>query len=140
MKRRAFAALLVLAGCPDEPPAEPTWAEMDFEERREYMVEVVAPTMREIFQERDAQRWADFSCFTCHGADAADRNYAMPNQLSALPLEGTLDYAESLDPEMNEFMLDEVFPVFVDLLDETKYAPDDAPDGYRCTGCHAVLE
>lgn len=140
VKLSPLLGALLLVGCVSAEPLEPTWSEMDFEQRRDYMTQVVEPDMRELFQARDPQRWSDFYCHSCHGADAVERDYAMPNQLAALPLEGTLDHAESLDPELTTFMLEQVFPVFVELLDESKYAHEDNPDGYRCTGCHAVLE
>ncbi len=113
---------------------------MDFAQRHDYMTQVVEPTLRELVQAYDPERWPDFHCHTCHGPDAAQRAYAMPSELAPLPLEGTLDHAEALDPEMTSFMLEEVFPVFVELLDESKFAHEANPDGYRCTGCHAVLE
>ena len=122
----------------DDGPELAGWASFDREEKLLYMSDVVEPAMREIFQARDPQRWASFSCHSCHGVDYVAQDYAMPADLFALPLEGTIDTAMAHDPEMTAFMLEEVFPVFVDLIGETKYAPDSNPDGYRCVGCHAV--
>src|SRR5690606_33198906 len=142
--RRSFSAFLALAvvavaGC-SAPSADPTWDELDRDARLEYMAEVVLPTMREIFQAHDPQRYAAFSCSTCHGEDLVDVDYAMPNALAPLPLDDTLAQAEALDPEMTAFMLDEVFPVMAELLGREKYNHDAAPDGFRCVGCHRGAE
>ena len=135
-------AIVLAPGCGDsgtEDETEPAWAEMDASQRRDYMVEVVYPRMREIFVAYDPERYADFSCESCHGPDAEASGWAMPAFLEALPLDGTLEAVEALNPEQTSFMLDEVFPEFVELLGETKYATDN-PEGYRCTGCHLVDE
>ena len=138
MRRLApFAAALL--SC-TEPAAEPTWAERDFDERFQYMNDVVLPTMKEIFEEHDPQRFAGFTCAHCHGVDGPTTDYAMPAFLPALPLEGTLEVAEERDPAMTAFMLDEVFPTIVELLDEEKFDHEVAPDGFRCTRCHLVAE
>ncbi len=135
----ALSALLgwLLCGCEAEPE---TWAELDHEERVAYMGEVVVPAMREIFQSHDPERYASFSCQTCHGDDASEVDYAMPNALTPLPLEGTLEAADAIDPDEAAFMLDEVFPKMVELLGYEKYNKVSAPDGFRCVGCHRVAE
>lgn len=137
--RRSSAALLALAvvtGCADEP----TWDQLDRAARLEYMTDVVLPTMRDIFQAHDPERHAGFSCATCHGDDLVAVDYAMPNALTPLPLDGTLAAAEARDPETTAFMLDEVFPAMAALLGREKYSHDAAPDGFRCVGCHRVAE
>jgi hypothetical protein len=120
--------------------AEPTWAEKGREARLAYMTDVVLPTMREIFQARDPARYAGFTCATCHGDDHVAADYAMPNALTPLPIDGTLDAARAIDPDMTTFMLDEVFPVMADLLGRDKYNQGSAPDGFRCVGCHRVAQ
>ena len=139
----ATALLLVLAfaACDeDEGDGARVWADMDASERRAYMDEVVFPTMRDLFIEHDPDRYAGFSCQSCHGQDPEASGHAMPAFLGALPLEGTLEAAEARNPEMTAFMTGEVFPVFVELLGETKFAHDTNEDGYRCTGCHLVAD
>ncbi len=127
----------LLLGCDSEPE---TWAELDHEERVTYMSEVVTPAMRDIFQAHDPDRYAGFSCQTCHGENASEVDYAMPNGLTPLPMEGTLEAAEAIDAAETAFMLDEVFPKMVELLDYEKYNEVSAPDGFRCVGCHRVAE
>jgi hypothetical protein len=137
--RRIFVLGVLFAACEDAEP-EPTWAERDFDERFRYMNDVVLPTMKDIFEAYDPERFAGFTCTNCHGPDAAAQDYAMPAFLPALPLEGTLEAAQARDPETTAFMLDEVFPTIVLLLDEEKFDHETAPDGFRCTRCHLVEE
>jgi len=143
VKSRAWLFAFVLPlGCDDGgtgDDGETVWAEMDAAQRHDYMVEVVNPRMREIFVAHDSGRYANFSCESCHGTDPEASEWAMPAFLGPLPLEGTLEAAEARNPEQTQFMLDEVFPEFVELLGDTRYAPDN-PDGYRCTGCHLIAE
>jgi hypothetical protein len=132
-----FGIVACLLGCTSEAP---TWAELDFDERIAFMTTEVEPTMREIFQARDAQRWASFGCETCHGFEPETRDYAMPQVLGALPLENTLEVAEMRNPEMTAFMLDDVFPVMAELVGEPKYNEQSEPNGFRCVRCHIVAE
>lgn len=126
------------SGCSSQEQG--TWEDFDAQERLEYMNEVVFPTMREIFQEEDPERFAGFSCESCHGSNRLEVDHAMPNALGPLPLDGTLEAAEARNPQMTAFMLDDVFPVIVDLLDYERFSHDENPDGFRCTGCHLVAD
>ena len=67
-----------------------------------------------------------------------DADYEMPHALTALPLDDTLEVAQARNPEMTALMLDDVFPVMVELLGADKYNEQTAPDGLRCTICHLV--
>lgn len=127
----------LVAGCAEDEGH--VWADFDREQRLQYMTQTVLPTMREIFVARDPQRYASFACESCHGADMLDVDYAMPNALFPLPLDGTLDAARAQDEQMTQFMLDEVFPTMVELLDEDKYS-EATGKGYRCVGCHLVAD
>lgn len=134
--RMSRVLLVGLAACASEDA--PTWAALDRQERLAFMTDEVEPTMRAIFQERDAQRWASFGCESCHGPDPVGSDYEMPAFLPALPLDGTLEAAQMRNPEMTAFMLDEVFPTMAALLDEPKFNETTAPDGFRCVRCHLV--
>lgn len=135
----AWLLLFVASACADAPSdADRTWVDFDFDERFEYMSVTVFPVMREIFLAHDPERYASFACESCHGPDPAASDYAMPAFLPALPLDGTLEAAEARDPEMTQFMLDEVFGEITDLLGYEKFNHDTAPDGFRCVGCHLV--
>ena len=47
----------------------------------EHMGLVLYPAMKEVFQGQDGERWAEFKCQTCHGDDAKEVNYEMPNAI-----------------------------------------------------------
>lgn len=136
MRTTLLTTALVLAACQEVTFV--SWSTMDRGERLDYMTDEVEPTMREIFQTRDAQRYAAFGCPSCHGPDPEGTDYAMPAFLGPLPLDGTLEAAQMRDPAMTAFMLDEVFPTMAELLDEEKFHETDAPDGFRCVRCHLV--
>ena len=148
MPRQVTALLTVLALTCGSCGSESTdstqqgfapWAEQGLIERNEYMLEVVEPAMREIFQRHDPETYADFGCETCHGPGAASARYAMPAHVTALPRDGTLTYAQELNPEEYDFMLDEVFPAFVELVGEEKFS-EQTGQGFRCIRCHLELE
>jgi len=110
------------------PLAAGAWAELDADGRKRFMREVVVPTMRPLFQAFDAERFAAFSCSTCHGPDAASVAFAMPSaELPALSRERVAAAAES-DAAMLAFMREIVKPKMAELLGEA--------DGLRCSSCH----
>lgn len=103
------------------------------------MREQVLPDFKARFQAYDPVKYANFGCGSCHGPNAAARNYAMPNPDSEpLPLDGTLAYARKQDSKATEFMLDSIHPRMAELLGEPRYSETE-PNGFRCTRCHAVL-
>lgn len=83
-----MAACLFVAACGGGEDGEPepvAWKELSFEERNEYMTDVVLPRMTEVFVEYDA-KYADMTCATCHGDDANGGTYTMPTpQIAVLP-------------------------------------------------------
>ena len=54
------------------------WADQTDETKASWMAACVLPDMRALFQEHDADAYADFSCETCHGSDLGGGTYAMP--------------------------------------------------------------
>lgn len=110
-----------------EPLAPGAWQAMDFAERSRFMSEVVTPTMRALFVESDAERYASFSCASCHGAGATDGTFAMPS--SDLPVLGGSS-AGANDPQkqrMTDFMRNLVKPKMAELLGDSEL---------RCGKCH----
>jgi len=133
---RAACLVLALAACSEAEPGG--WDGLDRNERIAFMEDEVLPRMTAIFAEHDPQRFASFACESCHGIDMIDADYEMPHALTALPLDDTLEVAQARNPEMTALMLDDVFPVMVELLGADKYNEQTAPDGLRCTICHLV--
>ena len=112
------------------------WADMTPEQRGHYMAEVVMPEMTAMFQEHDAEEFADFSCATCHGENAHDVAFHMPNGLHPLnPAEIPAMFG-STDPDL-VFMTQRVWPRMAELLGEAPYNPE-THEGFMCVNCHAV--
>ena len=138
-------AVLALAGCPSKSkaPGGPTtdkplaWADMDHEQKEDYMEATVMPHMKDKFTAFDA-RYAEMNCKTCHGPGADDGTFKMPNP-DLMPLDFSRDpstYSEE-EHKVGEFMGTVVVPEMAKLLGTTPY--DQATQtGFGCTGCHTV--
>lgn len=140
----SLASLLVLAtlGCGahgktgipegrDEP-----WAQMDESERMEHMAAVVMPRMKGVFQGHDAQRFAAFSCATCHGEGANSGNFEMPNpQLPQLDAAKLYKKHRKATPDMVKLMWKEVEPAMGEALALTYGFEGEI----NCGSCHVVI-
>jgi hypothetical protein len=124
------------AGDDDDTPYEQPapWADMDFDQRKEYMEEVVLPDMAQRFFDHDPDTFADFSCETCHGYGAEANDYAMPSGIAPIPFPPDPN-AEPRILAIREWMGDEMVPAMADLLETDPWTPA-TPDGLRCTDCH----
>jgi hypothetical protein len=115
--------------------ATKTWDEMAEDERMTHMKTVVAPRMKSMFQEFDGERFADFSCETCHGPGAAEETYALPNpELPQLDESKYYKKHREATPEMVDFMWKEVEPTMAELLGVTHGMKGDM----NCSSCHVV--
>lgn len=115
------------------------WAQRTPQQKGQFMNEVVLPTMRQLFQEFDAQEFAEFRCTTCHGANAREVQFHMPNTLHPLN-PADMPTPESSDPEIARwatFMRTKVQPKMVELLGIPGYDPA-TQQGFGCFGCHAM--
>ena len=111
------------------------WADMNMEQRGHFMATVVMPEMQTMFQEHDAEEFADFSCATCHGANAQEVSFRMPNGLAPLHGADIPAMFGSQDP-MHVFMTQRVWPRMGQLLGEELYNPE-THQGFACMNCHA---
>jgi mono/diheme cytochrome c family protein len=104
---------------------------MDAAERTRFMSEVVMPTMRALFVEADAERFADFSCGSCHGRGAADGTFSMPS--SDVPALGGApgSTGEEHKQRMTDFMRTIVKPKMAELLGDSEL---------RCSNCHPTAQ
>jgi hypothetical protein len=139
MKRLSITMLLLATAC-DAGSAGPTkYEDMDFEQRRAFMTDVVLPEMTEVFVAFDP-KFKGMTCATCHGEGASDGTYAMPSsQIPPLPAseEAFLEYNK--DPEharWSQFMVDEVWPEMAELLQVEVFDPKTRPEGFSCSNCH----
>ena len=115
-------------------PEQP-WSEMSHEDREMDMVGRFHPIFREMFQEHDAEEFAEFGCADCHGPDMSDRNFEMPSaHLPPVPAAGTPEFQALHDNEeehaMFEFMEHEVTPAMQTMLG--------MGETFTCNGCHPL--
>lgn len=110
----------------DEGPVD--YDAMNQYEKFTFMGTTVTPDMAEVFQAFDAERYADFSCNTCHPQGSADGDYLMPDA-GLMPLRNE-DFPYTSD--IGLFMSEEVLPANQDLLGP--------PDGSPCLECHTLEE
>jgi len=97
------------------------------------------PKMKQVFQDFDGTKYADFKCTVCHGAGAKDGSFKMPNpDLPKIP--GTLaafkPYAAK-HQKMVEFMGKQVSPTVASLLGEQPFDPK-TKSGFGCMECHTA--
>ncbi|WP_437320120.1 hypothetical protein [Sorangium sp. So ce385] len=147
VKRISMVACLFVAACGGGEEGEPepiAWKDMSFEERNEYMTDVVLPRMATLFAEYDA-KYETMTCTTCHGDDANGGTYAMPNpQLPALPsteeafFEWVADPAHPEREKFGTFMYERVLPEMADVLRVPVFDPEKHPDGFSCSSCHPM--
>lgn len=120
-----------VATLPDVP-----FEQLEHDQRIEFMKQKVMPAMEPIFKNHDATKYADFTCKTCHGEQAAQGHFDMPNP--DLP---KLDFKDmsKFKKEDLEWMGKEVKPTMAKLLSLPEYTPEN-PKGFGCTGCHTAAE
>jgi hypothetical protein len=124
---------------PEAIPSPPRpWDELSHEEKGRWMAHEVLPRMSVLFEEYDAQRFADVDCTTCHGDDAAARSFAMPNPgIVALYPTGSVGQQQTVRdyPEGVRFMYNRVVPTMRTLLGEAEFDAATG-QGFTCYACH----
>ncbi|HVV85144.1 MAG TPA: hypothetical protein VHE35_18915 [Kofleriaceae bacterium] len=151
MYRTALASLLLVAACggssarPTPTPPTPTvWKEMNAEQRKKFMEDVVMPKMKDVFTKFDA-KYADMNCKTCHGAGADDGSFEMPNPDIA-PLPNTPEAFQAkvaADAEWQRFtpfMVQQVEPAMGELLHLTPFDPKTMTGEFGCANCHTLVD
>ena len=111
------------------PPAA-TWDDMSHGDREMDMVSRFHPIFRELFNNHDGERYAEFGCGNCHGEDMSERDFAMPSlHLPPVAAAGSAEYEHEREehPEMVEFMETDVTPAMQTMLGEADFT---------CNGCH----
>ena len=118
--------------------AELAWEDMDRPQRLTFMQETVMPEMQAMFQEQDAERFADFGCATCHGDNMQEADFVMPNGVAPLD-PAQLGAMFASEQPMAQFMTQRVWPRMAELLQEAPYDPQ-TNAGFGCLNCHATAE
>jgi hypothetical protein len=92
-----------------------------------FMKESVSPRMARVFQARDATRYADFGCKTCHGRTFSAPQEVLPRLVAK---DGRISAPDK--PELAQFMTEKVLPEMASALGM------DSHDEFGCGGCHAI--
>ena len=112
------------------------WGGMNQRERIDHMKKVVMPKMKAVFQAADAERYAEFSCATCHGPGAKRGEFGMPTgALSKLPPHGQFDELKAEQPEVVGFMMKQVVPEMAATIGKAPFDPATG-EGFGCYDCH----
>lgn len=125
-------------------PPDVKWDDMTKEQRGKYMKAVVVPKMKPLFQEFDPALFKKFDCATCHGKDAKERKFKMPNpELHPLPSTpeafGAMMKTKPTWPKWTKFMGEKVEPTMAALLGTHPFDPKKpAAGGFGCIGCHTL--
>ena len=118
--------------------AEMAWQDVPEDLRGRWMSEVVVPTMEPLFQEHDPERFAEFGCPTCHGENAREVQFQMPNGIAPLDPAAVPAMFES-DQPMAQFTTQTVWPRMGELLGEELYDMETG-EGFSCFHCHGRAE
>jgi hypothetical protein len=119
----------------DAPSSTVGWEGMNREQRMQYMQETVLPNAKALFVEVAPEKYADFNCKTCHGDNAQEVDFQMPNQLPPLPTTDTINAAMAANEPVATFMLEKVTPGMAQMLGR-EMVSESNPDGFSCFGCH----
>lgn len=120
-------------------PLKP-WDEMEHAEKADYMRERVVPVMKPLFVAFNPQAYAEFTCKTCHGPDAREREFKMPNPHNiALYPTGSPEQLKTVaeHPEEVRFMFQKVVPTMQALLGLEDY-DEVRGTGFSCYFCHTA--
>jgi hypothetical protein len=140
-------AVLVLAACGSKAPTpnapggggdanvvlpDVPFDKLEHDQRIAFMKQKVVPTMKPIFQNHDAKKFAEFGCKTCHGEQAKEGHFDMPN-----PKLSKLNFADmsKFKKEDIDWMHNEVWPTMGKLVQQELYSKDN-PKGFGCFECH----
>ncbi len=116
------------------PHHDSTFDKLAPEARSKFMKEHVTPTMKRAFQKFDPNEYADFGCKTCHGKNAREVHFHMPN-----PNLPKLDFAKlkagKQEPKVAKWIGEVVEPEMAKLLG-AEVASESNPKGFSCLDCH----
>jgi hypothetical protein len=106
------------------------WSEMTRDQRMEFMGLTIMPEMKKVFQAADPVGYKEFTCQTCHGKDAQQVDFKMPNGLFALAKPDPIPAATEYDAKVTKFMMDDVVPKMATLMGM------EAGKEMNCFSCH----
>ena len=104
---------------------------LEHDQRIAFMKQKVVPAMRPIFQNHDS-KYAKFGCQTCHGEQAKEGHFDMPNP--KLPKLNFTDMSKFKKEDI-EWMKTEVMPTMGKILQLPLHSQEN-PKGFGCLNCH----
>jgi hypothetical protein len=107
---------------------------LDHDQRIAFMKQKVMPAMKPVFANHDSTKFAELHCTNCHGEQAKEGHFDMPNP--KLPKLNFNDMSKFKKEDI-EWMEKEVLPTMAKLLDMPMYSKDN-PKGFGCLGCHTM--
>jgi len=127
-------------------PPEMAWKDMSKDQKMKFMKAVVNPKMKVTFQKFDPKTFEKFGCATCHGKNAKDKEFKMPNpdaDIHPLPDNGeefkALMAKKPSWPKWAKFMGGEVEPQMAGLLGLKPFDPKKPdPAAFGCNRCHTL--
>lgn len=114
---------------------EKTWADMSFDEKKKFMGAEYYPAMKKEFQAHDGEEFAEFTCASCHGDDAKEVGFELPNDLTPLSTDDPIQAGKDMDEEITKFMMETVVPKTAEMMDRPTWSPE-TPEGVGCFTCH----
>jgi len=149
--RLLVAVVLVASACGSKSPSSSTmpggegdsaavalpdvpFEQLDQDQRAEFMKQKVVPVMKPLFQSHDAKDFAEFGCQTCHGAQAKDGHFDMPNP--KLPKLNFNDLSKFKKEDL-EWMHNDIEPTMGKILNKPLYSKEN-PKGFGCLACHTA--
>lgn len=117
---------------------EIAWKDMNTSQRSAYMVNTVMPQMRELFVSFD-EKYSAMNCATCHGANPAAVNFAMPNGVYPIVISEIAPMLAEESPrgDAARFMQEQVQQKMAELLGVQPFDPV-TYQGFGCLNCHAT--
>ena len=150
MRSRTLIAIIFLGligvvfhGCYPKPvgPVGPegkqlTWAEMNLEQRKAHMSQVIVPRAGAVFRSWRPDQYQTINCTLCHGQNALKGNFHMPT--AHLPrLSGELLLGPEFEkyPKTTQLKLDQLVPPMSEALGVKSFSIV-TRSGFGCYSCH----
>ncbi len=111
------------------------WKDLNHEQRGTFMRLKVLPRMSDVLFEVDPEEFQIVGCKTCHGQNAAARNFEMPSgDIKAL------NWNQLPDDPIVELMGSRVVPEMAALLEMQPFDPGTGEGEFSCANCHQIIE
>ncbi len=113
-----------------------TWAEMNLEQRKAHMSQVIVPRAGAVFRSWRPEKYQNINCTLCHGQNALKDNFHMPtDHLPRLSGELLLGPEFAKYPETTQLKLDQLVPTMSEALGLKSFSIV-TRSGFGCYSCH----